>query len=67
MPRLLPLVIAPTALGLLAPLALDARRSAAAAEASIAGISQYADSQEQVTAISQFSDVRPTEIGRAHV
>ena len=61
MPRLLPLVIAPTALGLLAPLTLDARRAAFAADPTLAAISAYTDSRDQVTAITQFSDVRPTD------
>ena len=48
------LLLAPAALGLLAPMA------AGAAELNIAGVSQYT-SQEQVTSISQFSDVKPTD------
>jgi hypothetical protein len=48
------LLLAPAALGLVAPMA------AGAAELNIAGVSQYT-SQEQVTSISQFSDVKPTD------
>ncbi|MEY3750927.1 MAG: hypothetical protein RLZZ186_1346 [Cyanobacteriota bacterium] len=48
------LLLAPAALGLMAPVA------ASAADLNIAGVSQYA-SQEQVTSISQFSDVKPTD------
>ena len=48
------LLLAPAALGLLAPMA------AGAAELNIAGVSQYT-SQEQVTSISQFYDVKPTD------
>ena len=50
------LLVAPAALGLLAPAAVSA------AELNLNGVNQYAaDSQEQVTSISQFSDVRPTD------
>ena len=60
------LLVAPAALGLLAPLAVDASRSANAAELNINGVSDYAASSlgsslEQVTSISQFSDVYPTD------
>ncbi|EAU73560.1 iron uptake porin [Synechococcus sp. RS9916] len=60
------LLVAPAALGLLAPLAVDANRSANAAELNINGVSDYAASSlgsslEQVTSISQFSDVYPTD------
>jgi len=48
------LLLAPAALGLLAPVA------ASAADLNIAGVSQYG-SEEQVTSISQFSDVKPTD------
>ncbi|SBO44816.1 iron uptake porin [Cyanobium sp. NIES-981] len=47
------LLVAPAALGLLAPVA------ATASELNMDGVNQYA-SQEQVTSISQFSDVQPT-------
>jgi hypothetical protein len=47
------LMLAPVALGLVAP-------AATAAELNLEGVNQYA-SQEQVTSISQFSDVRPTD------
>jgi hypothetical protein len=48
------LLVAPAALGLVAPMA------AGAADLNMAGVSQYS-SQEQVTSISQFSDVKPTD------
>jgi hypothetical protein len=48
------LLLAPAALGLLAPVA------ASASELNIAGVSQYG-SKEQVTSITQFSDVQPTD------
>ena len=53
-------LLAPAALGLMAPVA------ASASELNIAGVSQYGptasrDSLEQVTSITQFSDVQPTD------
>ena len=48
------LLVAPAALGLLAPVA------ATASELNMDGVNQYT-SQEQVTSISQFSDVQPTD------
>ena len=48
------LLVAPAAL-LLAPVAANA------AELNINGVSDYAASGEQVTSISQFSDVYPTD------
>jgi hypothetical protein len=48
------LLVAPAALGLLAPVA------AHAADLNLSGVNEYA-SQEQVTSISQFSDVKPTD------
>ncbi|MCU0528488.1 MAG: iron uptake porin [Cyanobium sp. Prado107] len=48
------LLVAPAALGLLAPMA------ATAAEVNLDGVNQYA-SEEQVTSISQFADVQPTD------
>jgi hypothetical protein len=48
------LLLAPAALGLMAPVA------ASAADLNIAGVSQYG-SEEQVTSITQFSDVQPTD------
>ncbi|MBD1192982.1 iron uptake porin [Vulcanococcus sp. Clear-D1] len=48
------LLLAPAALGLMAPVA------ASAADLNIAGLSQYG-SEEQVTSITQFSDVQPTD------
>ncbi|MFM7651831.1 MAG: iron uptake porin, partial [Vulcanococcus sp.] len=61
MPRLLPVLITPTALGLLAPLVLEANRAAAAAELDIAAVDTVARAGDQVTSITQFSDVRPTD------
>jgi len=49
------LLLAPAALGLLAPVA------AQAADINLSGINKYAGSEEQVTSISQFSDVKPTD------
>jgi len=48
------LLLAPAALGLMAPVA------ASAADLNIAGVRQYG-TEEQVTSISQFSDVKPTD------
>jgi len=48
------LLVAPAALGLLAPVA------ASAAELNLDGVNKYA-TEEQVTSISQFSDVKPTD------
>jgi hypothetical protein len=48
------LLVAPAALGLLAPVAVQA------AELNIDGINKYA-AEEQVTSINQFSDVKPTD------
>jgi hypothetical protein len=47
------LMLAPVALGLIAP-------SATAAELNLDGVNQYSTS-EQVTSVAQFSDVRPTD------
>ena len=49
------LLIAPAALGLMAPLAVSA------SELNIQGIDQYSSSQEQITSIDQFPDVKPTD------
>ncbi len=49
------LLLAPAALGLLAPVA------ATAADMNLAGVNQYASTEEQVTSITQFSDVQPTD------
>ena len=49
------LLLAPAALGLMAPVA------ASAADMNLAGVNQYASTEEQVTSISQFSDVQPTD------
>ncbi|NBW63782.1 MAG: porin, partial [Synechococcaceae bacterium WB4_1_0192] len=48
------LLLAPAALGLMAPVA------ASAADLNIAAVNQYG-SDEQVTSITQFSDVKPTD------
>jgi len=48
------LLVAPAALGLLAPFAANA------ADINLSGVNQYA-SEEQVTSINQFSDVKPTD------
>jgi hypothetical protein len=66
MNRFQKLLLAPAALGLVAPLAVSASRPASAADLNIAGVSQYgigshANSQEQVTSITQFSDLQPTD------
>ena len=49
------LLVAPAALGLLAPVA------AGATEVNVAGVADYASTGEQVTSITQFSDVYPTD------
>ncbi len=49
------LLLAPAALGLMAP------GAASAADMNLAGVNQYASTEEQVTSISQFSDVQPTD------
>ena len=49
------LMLAPAALGLMAPM------GAMAAELNFDGVSKYSSSEEQVTSISQFSDVYPTD------
>ena len=49
------LLVAPSALGLMAPVAANA------AELNINGVSDYAATGEQVTSITQFSDVVPTD------
>jgi hypothetical protein len=49
------LLLAPAALGLMAPVA------ASAADLNIAGVNQYSSSADQVTSITQFSDVQPTD------
>ena len=51
------LLVAPAALGLMAPLATGAN----AAELNINGVSEYASSADQVTSVTQFSDVYPTD------
>ena len=48
------LLVAPAALGLLAPMAVSA------SELNLAGVSQY-DGSDQVTSVTQFSDVKPTD------
>ncbi len=49
------LLVAPAALGLLAPMAANA------AELNINGVSNYSATSEEVKSISQFSDVYPTD------
>ena len=49
------LLVAPAALGLLAPMAANA------AELNINGVSDYSASSEEVKSASQFSDVYPTD------
>ncbi len=49
------LLVAPAALGLMAPMA------AQAADLNIDGVSDYSAAGEQVTSASQFSDVHPTD------
>ncbi|MED5469137.1 MAG: iron uptake porin, partial [Cyanobacteriota bacterium] len=49
------LLVAPAALGLMAPMAANA------ADLDIKGVSDYSASSEQVTSISQFQDVYPTD------
>ncbi len=49
------LLVAPAALGLMAPMA------ATAADLNLEGMSDYSAATEQVTSVSQFSDVRPTD------
>ena len=60
------LLVAPAALGLIAPLAVVNSPAAHAAELNINGVSDYAatasgNSLDQVTSVSQFSDVYPTD------
>ena len=60
------LLVAPAALGLLAPLAVVNSPAVHAAELNINGVSDYAasasaNSLEQVTSVTQFADVVPTD------
>ena len=60
------LLVAPAALGLIAPLAVVNSPAVHAAELNINGVSDYAatasgNSLDQVTSISQFADVDPTD------
>ena len=59
------LLVAPAALGLMAPFAVVSSQSANAAELNINGVSEYATSSanslDQVTSVTQFSDVYPTD------
>ena len=60
------LLVAPAALGLMAPLAVVSSPAANAAELNINGVSDYAatasgNSLDQVTSVTQFSDVYPTD------
>ena len=58
-------LVAPAALGLMAPLAVVISPSANAAELNINGVSEYASysgsNLDQVTSVTQFSDVYPTD------
>jgi hypothetical protein len=54
--RLQQLLVAPAALALLVPPAV-----ANAANLNLTGVNRYASSDEQVTSISQFADVKPTD------
>ena len=60
------LLVAPAALGLLVPLAVVNTPAANAAELNINGVSDYAasasgNSLDQVTSVTQFSDIYPTD------
>ena len=55
------LLVAPAALGLIAPLAVVNTPAANAAELNINGVSDYAASADHVTSVTQFSDVYPTD------
>ena len=62
------LLVAPAALGLLAPLAVVNRPAAQATELNINGVSDYAasasgNSLDQVTSVTQFADVVPHRLG----
>ena len=61
MTRVQQLLVAPAALGLIAPLAVVNSPAAHAAELNINGVSDYAASADQVTSVTQFSDVYPTD------
>ena len=54
------LLVAPAALGLIAPLAVVNSPAAQATELNINGVSDYAADAEQVTRVTQFADVVPT-------
>ena len=55
------LLVAPAALGLLAPVAANAADLNFSGVSGYASVSHEAESEEQVTSISQFSDVYPTD------
>ena len=60
------LLVAPAALGLMAPLAVVNSPAAQAAELNINGVSDYSatasgNSLDQVTSVTKFSDVVPTD------
>ena len=55
------LLVAPAALGLMAPLAVVNNNAAHAAELNINDVSDYTADAEQVTSITQFADVVPTD------
>ena len=58
-------LVAPAALGLMAPLAVVSSPTANAAQLNINGVSEYAtysgNNLDQVTSVTQFSDVYPTD------
>ena len=56
------LLVAPAALGLMAPLAVVNSPAANATELNINGVSDYAADAEQVTSVTQFSDVYPLSL-----
>jgi len=60
MPLLQNFRLLPAALALLTQLAIDANQSASRTYLSITGTGQFG-AEEQVTSISQFSDVQPTD------
>jgi hypothetical protein len=55
------LLVAPAALGLLAPVAANASDMNVSGVSGYASVSRQAGSEEQVTSITQFSDVYPTD------
>jgi hypothetical protein len=55
------LLLLPAALILMAPLAVGTTRAASAPDLNLAGVRQYSTTDEQVTSITHFSDVKPTD------